>query len=115
MKYEGDIEDLVFAAFKIGDLFVVRFQGVPYAVNHKKIFYDSAKGAETALRHHIYCNFCQGHYWHLGKKNTFAKEKGWMRNNGKVADNAKEFKTFAKEMTKQLLADKIFTIEKINI
>ncbi len=114
MKYEGNLEDLVQFGIceKITTRFVIKFQGVAYCIGKKELF--SSEGyAKRALRDHIYGNFCQGHYWHNGKNNTFSKNKGWDRNGGVVSRSREEFKVFAKEMTDQLLKDKIFTIETI--
>lgn len=115
MKYEGNLNDLIFAAKPVQQAFVVKFNNqVLDLFSNKGKFVHSTEGyAKKALRQYIYANFCQGHYWHKDKNNTFAKEKGWMRNNGKVGISAPEFKLMAKKLTDQLLKDKIFVIEKI--
>lgn len=120
MKYEGDLQDLIqFGCEKIETLYVIKFQGMTISCSGKNtkqtVLFSSAGRARRNLEDHIYCNFCQGHYWHKGKNNTFAKEKGWERNSGKVSSSEKEFKVFAKQMTDQLLKDKIFTIEPVTL
>ncbi|MEO6305110.1 MAG: hypothetical protein ABIP51_18270 [Bacteroidia bacterium] len=109
MKYEGELEDLVkFTAESMSEKWLILFQSTPYILSNKHTF-KLKSGALTALRTHIYANFCQGHYWHKGKDNTFAKEKGWERNN----HPEKEFKKMAKEMSDYLLKEKIFQIIQI--
>jgi hypothetical protein len=118
MKYEGNLQDLVsFSAERItSDYFVIKFQNQPYDFSGKgKFVYRSVGYATAALNNHMFVNLLQGHYWHKGKNNTFEKEKGQMRNGGLIAGLSQEFKKMAKELVKQLLADKIFTIEKINL
>lgn len=80
-----------------------------------RIIFNSEKRAKNALVDHIYGNYCQGHYWHKGKDNTFAHEGGWNRNGGDVAKSRKEFKEFAKQTTEWLLDNRYFTIEKVNL
>ena len=116
--YEGDLQDLVaFALTKIDEMYVVKFQGKVYSFGNdlRHAFHTSEGYAKKALRDHIFGNYCQGHYWHKGKKNTFAFEKGWSRNNGYVDQSRKEFKKMSEEMTEWLLENKIFTIEKISL
>jgi hypothetical protein len=117
--YEGNLEDLIqFGASRISEFFIVKFQGKTISIGNqpkKDTFHITEGYAKMALRNHIYNNFCQGHYWHKGKKNTFENEHGWMRNSGMVAKSQKDFKVMAAEMTEWLLVEKIFTIEKITI
>lgn len=118
MKYEGNKQDLVrFVAERLtGEFYIVKFENNSYDLSGKgKFIYTSIKKATKAIEFVIFCNFCQGHYWHKGKNNTFEKEQGWMRNSGKVETSKNEFKQMAKDLTKQLLADKLFIIEKINL
>lgn len=118
--YEGQLEDLVkFCALVVSEFWVVKFKGKTLSLTGKgsneKILHSAESRAKKILTDHIYCNFCQGHYWHKGLKNTFEKEQGWMRNSGTVATSEKEFSVMAKEMVEWLLNEKIFTIEKITI
>jgi hypothetical protein len=113
--YEGDLQDLVAftPSIDLNEYFVIKFQG--QVVNGNKPLHTSYGRAKASLRSDIFANFCQGHYWHRGKNNTFAKEKGWARNGGLVDKSRKEFKIMAEQMTEWLLQEKIFTIEKVNL
>ena len=114
MEYEGPIEHLLMGGQEVPPMYIIKLNGKTIQIG-KSPLYSSEGRAKGSLTKHIYCNFCQGHYWHKGKNNTFAKEEGWNRNGGVVAKSELEFKKFAKEMTQQLLKDGIFTIEKIEL
>lgn len=117
--YEGPLEDLIaFGAMTVTEKWIVKFQGKTLILGHSAkndLIHNSEGFAKRALREHIEANYCQGHYWHKGKKNTFAKEMGWMRNNGNTGASRADFKKFAYETTDWLLEQKIFTIEKIQL
>lgn len=117
--YDGNVSDLVeFGARPISDFWIIKLQGVAYCIGRdekKNSFHTSEGRAKFALTNHIYANFCQGHYWHKGKNNTFAIEKGWERNNGRVGPSSIEFKDMAKQMTEWLLESNIFTIVKVTL
>jgi hypothetical protein len=114
MKYQGKIEDIVSGSAELKDeIFILKLGNKIVTTEKGKTSFDSFKQAQKALEKIVYSQFCHGHYWHKGKNNTFEQEGGWLRNNGNVDKNAKEFAKFATEMTKQLLIDKIFEIKKI--
>jgi hypothetical protein len=104
MDYFGNIEDLKSGASVVTELYVIKLGDSILDVGEKsRPVYDTLESAKRALTNHVYANFCQGHYWHKGKDNTFAKEMGWERNGGKVSKSSEEFKQMAKDLTKSLL------------
>ena len=114
IKYSGDLNDLVlFGAELIEDLYYITFQDKIYSLEDKKVF-TSFNNAKQKLTKHLYRNFCQGHYWHENKNNTFSQNLGWMRNSGNVNKSDKEFKELAKQLTETLLNDKVFKIQKFS-
>lgn len=112
LEFEGDLNDLVSLSTKISDLYCIMFNNECYQLN-KNITYKTVKAAEHGLYNYIYQNFCTGHYWHKDKNNTFSKNLGWTRNNGVVDISIPEFKKMAKQLTKNLLDNKIFEVKKI--
>lgn len=115
LKYVGPLEDLLFNAEKASsDFWIVTLNDIPYKLKDV-VFHKTQKKAEDALKYHICTNFLQGHYWHKNKENTFAFEKGLLRNNGNVKKNREEFIILATQMTNYLLDQKIFIIKKISI
>jgi hypothetical protein len=113
-EWSGPLDDLLFSAYEVPDLWVIQFKGRSYQMG-KKMVHTSEGRAKAALRKHIEANYHQGHYWHKGKKNTFADEGGHFRNGGVMAGLDKIFKEMGKETTEWLLNEGIFTIEKIKI
>ncbi len=118
MEWVGDLNDLIkFGSEPISE-WCIKFNNTRIQLNKRQLYTTEGR-AKQALQHHIYCNFCQGHYWHEKTNNTFNCEGGWMRNKGTKANLnntdliEKEFKKFSKDLTKNLLDKKIFTIEKI--
>lgn len=111
-EWEGPIEDLVrFSCNKISEVYVIKLNGQTYEILEKTFHHSRAK-AVNVLNRHLYHQYLQGHYWHEGKDNTFAKEKGMMRIGGGLDTT---FKKMAKDTAMWLLDKGIFTIEKINL
>ncbi len=118
MEWIGDKNDLIkFGTEFVKDVYVIKFDNKIINLFYKKAFtYKSYNFAKSKLREHLYCNFCQGHYWHEKLVNTFSIEKGWMRNNSQSTDKSSaEFKIMAKELTDHLLENKIFEIVKLEL
>lgn len=114
-EWEGPLEDLVkFGCREVLEFWVVKLNGKTYEIG-KKTLYESEGKAKGALKKHLYYNYCQGHYWHKGKNNTFAHEKGWMHNGGPIGGLDKLFKVMGAETAEWLLERKIFTIEKLRL
>jgi len=109
MKYEGDINDLVFYTEPV-NFYYITFNDKCYKINDK-ITFESYQEAKENLIKYIYVNFCQGHYWHKNKDNTFSKNEGWLRNNGLVSKSQKEFEKMSVDLTEYLLDEKIFIIK----
>ena len=114
MKYTGDQEDLMFAGEYVKGFWFIKFKGKIIKLNNK-VTYSTFNKAKAGLKTHIYQQFCQGHYWHKGCKNTFADEGGHYRNGGVMAGLDKVFKVMGTETTEWLLNEGIFTIEIIKI
>lgn len=111
--YTGDLNDLVkFVGEPIVSCWIILFQGVPYKFDKSQVHRTEGL-AKACLKNAIHANFCQGHYWHENTNNTFAQEKGWMRNKGFTAGLEEEFKQMAVEMTEWLLTEKIFEIKQL--
>jgi hypothetical protein len=94
------------------DIYVVTYNDKIITIDGKTTF-SKASNAKNRLKRMLTANYHQGHYWHKGKKNTFADEGGHMRNGGVMAGLDKVFKKLGKELTDEVLANETFKIEKI--
>jgi len=90
IKYSGDLNDLLIFTTKVEELYYISFKDNCYKLD-KQIFFNSYNKAKSNLVKHLYHNFCQGHYWHKNKDNTFSKNMGWERNGGNVNMSKDEF------------------------
>jgi len=110
MKYTGDQEDLMFAGEYVKGFWFIKFKGKIIKLNNK-VTYSTFNKAKAGLKTHIYQQFCQGHYWHKNKGNSFEKEGGFMRYGGhELGRCGEDFKPMSKEMTDWLLGEGIFII-----
>ena len=94
------------------EIYVVKHKGKIVDLDGKQTF-SRVGYAKSRLKKVLTANYNQGHYWHKGKKNTFAAEGGHFRNGGKMAGLDKIFKEFGSKLADELLDNSMFTIEKI--
>lgn len=95
--YTGNLKDLILhGSESMEEYWFILFQGKPYFVSYTKGsgLHRTEALAKVALKKHIEAQFCQGHYLHKGKGNTFEQEGGWTRNNGNVNISRREFPHF---------------------